>query len=131
MLKIEIAIAFISALLLLIFDQSSTMLWVGTCLYGLGMSATFPTMMALSNEFLYMQGTAVSIVFICASVGAFLFPFILGVVTTESAPYMFVVVILCLKSIEIPLGSAILNLGKKTPKSLEKQSKTEGEYQRA
>jgi MFS family permease len=111
MLKIELIIAFIAGILLLIFDESSTVLWLGTCLYGLGMSATFPTMMALSNEFLYMNGTAVSIVFISASVGAMLFPLLIGVVTTETAPYLFIVVILAILLVEMFVGGAILHLG--------------------
>ena len=47
MLIMEMSISLASALVLLCFSSNPTILWIFTCVFGLGMSAIWPTVMAL------------------------------------------------------------------------------------
>jgi fucose permease len=49
MLALELFISTTAALIMLIFHQNGTVMWVGTMIYGFGMSAIFPTVMNLAN----------------------------------------------------------------------------------
>ena len=96
-------------------------MWVGTCLFGLGMSATFPTVMALTNEFINMEGPAVSILFVCGFIGSMSWSVLIGQVTTEKMPILFIVILFSIKITEFFIAAALLYVGKKTPKSIERQ----------
>jgi len=97
-------------------------MWVGVCFFGLGMSATFPTIMALTNRYVNLAGKAMSVFFFGTMIGATLFPLVLGVITTEQAPVQFMILIFCMKVVESFVSLGYLFTGPAiTDETFEKQ----------
>ena len=104
MLILELWVSFAGLLLLLLINKSETTLWIGNCIFGLGVAGIFPTNMALMNEYVYMGGTGVSALMVSGSLGAMTFPWLIGALTTVAHPLMFPILCLAMKTCQILLS---------------------------
>jgi FHS family Na+ dependent glucose MFS transporter 1 len=93
MLYLQLIVSTISAFLLLVFNESTFILWIGTAFYGFGMSAIFPTVFGLAEEYIDVSGRISSALVIGAAFGEMLLPLTIGNKTTEEHPISFIVVI--------------------------------------
>ena len=69
-------------------------------MFGLGMSATFPTILGLTNRYVNMSGKAMSVFFCGTFIGAGIFPMTMGIITTEQSPLYFMILIVSMKLVE-------------------------------
>ncbi|ELR17151.1 transporter, major facilitator subfamily protein [Acanthamoeba castellanii str. Neff] len=63
-----------SNLLMAVFSNSSTVLWLGAFLYGLSISSAFPTAMHLAEGYVPLTGSITSVMVVGASLGEMLIP---------------------------------------------------------
>jgi FHS family Na+ dependent glucose MFS transporter 1 len=73
-----VALSAVSLILIWIFPSSSNILWGATCLYGLGISTLFPTLLTLASQSIPLSGKLTSLFFASASAGGMFFPWLVG-----------------------------------------------------
>jgi FHS family Na+ dependent glucose MFS transporter 1 len=67
-----------SLALILLFRESSTVLWVGTALLGVSMASIFPTFLNLSEERMHVTGTMTGWFLVGSSLGSMILPWGIG-----------------------------------------------------
>lgn len=65
-------------------------LWIGTAIFGLGISAIFPTVMSLTENYVNLTGRFASSIIIGAAIGEMVCPLAFGLYTTKENPIPFV-----------------------------------------
>jgi len=80
-------IAMAALALMLLLPQSSALLWVGTVLFGLGMSLIFPSLMTFADQHLNLTGKKTSVFFIATSLGGMTIPFSSGLLFSRFQPH--------------------------------------------
>merc|ERR1712154_349660 len=78
MLLLNISGLLIGNILLIIFSQSVTMGYIGSFIYGFGMSSMFPSVFLFGEETLSVNGKFASLMVFGASIGEFIIPTLLG-----------------------------------------------------
>jgi FHS family Na+ dependent glucose MFS transporter 1 len=84
----------ISVVLILIFPTKSTVLWVGSILLGLFLASIFPTMVTLAERRMTLTGEVTSWFFVGASVGAMIFPWLMGQLFERINPQAIMIILL-------------------------------------
>ena len=64
--------------LILLFRDSSTILWIGTILLGLSLASIFPTFLTLSEETLHVTGTMAGWFLVGGGIGGMILPWVIG-----------------------------------------------------
>jgi len=123
MLIMELSIALTASIVLLCFSPNPTILWLFTCVFGLGMSAIWPTVMALIQSYIVITGKFSAAITVGSAFGEMVVPATIGLVMTEKAPVNFMIIILILVFTQILLASALFYAGHKT-KSTSNPEKT-------
>ncbi|MEW6085159.1 MAG: MFS transporter [Chloroflexota bacterium] len=78
LLYIHLAGCLASALIVLIFPESSIMLWIGTILLGIFLAPIFPALLALSDERMHVTGSMAGWFLVGGSIGGMLIPWGIG-----------------------------------------------------
>ena len=68
----------ISLGLILLFQESSMMLWIGTILFGISQASIFPTFLTLAEERMHVTGTVAGLFLVGAGVGGMILPWLIG-----------------------------------------------------
>jgi MFS transporter, FHS family, Na+ dependent glucose transporter 1 len=69
--------------LIILFPQSSFMLWLGTILFGISQASIFPTFLTLAEERMHVTGTIAGLFLVGAGVGGMILPWLIGQVFTQ------------------------------------------------
>lgn len=77
-LSIDFAGCLVSLGLLIFFQDSSTLLWVGTILFGIFQASIFATFMALAEERMHITGTIAGWFLLGAGMGGMILPWLIG-----------------------------------------------------
>ena len=77
-LSIDLAGCLLSLALILLFQSSSTMLWVGTILFGLSQASIFPTFLTLAEERMHITGAVAGLFLVGAGAGGMVLPWLIG-----------------------------------------------------
>jgi fucose permease len=93
---------------------------VGTILFGLGMSAIFPTVFSLLEHYVDVSGKQMSVMLVGIAFGEMLPPLALGYLTTKTQPSAFVYIILILMVYCCIFCCFFMHYGSKTEKSMAK-----------
>jgi MFS transporter, FHS family, Na+ dependent glucose transporter 1 len=64
--------------LILLFRESSIMLWTGTVLFGISQASIFPTFLTLAEERMHVTGTVAGLFLVGAGVGGMILPWLIG-----------------------------------------------------
>lgn len=64
--------------LILLFRESSLMLWTGTILFGISQASIFPTFLTLSEERMHVTGTVAGLFLVGAGIGGMILPWLIG-----------------------------------------------------
>jgi FHS family Na+ dependent glucose MFS transporter 1 len=64
--------------LILLFQNSAVMLWVGTILFGISQASIFPTFLTLAEERMHVTGTIAGLFLVGAGVGGMILPWLIG-----------------------------------------------------
>ena len=94
MLILELTISLGAALMLLIMQNNPLAMWISTALFGLGMSAIFPTIMALSENYVVLTGRYAAAMVFGAALGEMVLPLLIGFTTTKESPSSFSIIVL-------------------------------------
>jgi FHS family Na+ dependent glucose MFS transporter 1 len=88
-----VAICAISLILIWVFPTSAVILWVATCLYGVGMSTLFPTLLTLASQTIPLSGKQTSLFFASASAGGMFFPWLIGQMIDAHGPQLMIPIV--------------------------------------
>jgi FHS family Na+ dependent glucose MFS transporter 1 len=77
-LYLDFAGCILSVGLIILFPGSSSMLWIGTILFGLAQASIFPTFMNLAEERMHITGTVAGLFLVGAGAGGMLLPWLIG-----------------------------------------------------
>lgn len=77
-LSIDLAGCLLSLALILIFQSSSTVLWMGTILFGLSQASIFPTFLTLAEERMHITGAIAGLFLVGAGAGGMILPWLIG-----------------------------------------------------
>lgn len=77
-LILDFAGCILSVGLILLFPQSSFMLWLGTILFGISQASIFPTFLTLAEERMHVTGTIAGLFLVGAGVGGMILPWLIG-----------------------------------------------------
>lgn len=64
--------------LILLFPHSSTILWLGTFLFGVSQASIFPTFLTLAEEHMHITGTVAGLFLVGAGLGGMILPWMIG-----------------------------------------------------
>jgi MFS transporter, FHS family, Na+ dependent glucose transporter 1 len=64
--------------LILLFQESAIILWVGTVLFGISQASIFPTFLTLAEERMHVTGTIAGLFLVGAGVGGMILPWLIG-----------------------------------------------------
>jgi fucose permease len=67
-----------SLALILFFQHSSIMLWIGTILFGISQASIFPTFLTLAEERMHVTGTIAGLFLVGAGMGGMILPCLIG-----------------------------------------------------
>jgi FHS family Na+ dependent glucose MFS transporter 1 len=84
----------ISIVVIIIWKDSSTMLWLGTIGIGLSMASIFPTLIMLAGERMQITGTITGWFLVGAGAGSMLLPWLIGQVFVITGPQAMTTVLL-------------------------------------
>jgi len=68
----------LSVLLLILFHDSSTVLWVGTAFYGLSVASIYPSAIVYAEQHFAVTGKILSVMVVAASLGDAIMPLLMG-----------------------------------------------------
>ena len=88
-----VAVCAISPILIWAFSTSSIILWVASCLFGLGMSTLFPTLLTLASQTMPLSGKQTSLFFASASAGGMFFPWLIGQMIDAQGPQLMIPIV--------------------------------------
>jgi len=77
-LYLDFAGCLISLVLILLFRDSATVLWIGSILLGLSFASIFPTFLTLSEERMHVTGTMAGWFLVGGSIGGMILPWSIG-----------------------------------------------------
>jgi FHS family Na+ dependent glucose MFS transporter 1 len=77
-LLLDFAGCIISVGLILLFQESVILLWVGTILFGISQASIFPTFLTLAEERMHVTGTVAGLFLVGAGVGGMILPWLIG-----------------------------------------------------
>jgi MFS transporter, FHS family, Na+ dependent glucose transporter 1 len=77
-LTLDFAGCLLSLGLILLFQESSTMLWIGTILLGISQASIFPTFLNLAEERMHVTGTVTGLFLVGAGIGGMILPWLIG-----------------------------------------------------
>ena len=77
-LAIDFAGCLLSLVVILLFRESSAMLWTGTILFGIAQASIFPTFLTLSEERMHVTGTITGWFLVGAGLGGMILPWLIG-----------------------------------------------------
>jgi MFS transporter, FHS family, Na+ dependent glucose transporter 1 len=77
-LSLDLAGCLLSLALILLFQSSSTMLWMGTILFGLSQASIFPTFLTLAEERMHITGAIAGLFLVGAGAGGMILPWLIG-----------------------------------------------------
>jgi MFS transporter, FHS family, Na+ dependent glucose transporter 1 len=77
-LYLDFAGCIVSLALILLFPQSTIMLWSGTILFGISQASIFPTFLTLAEERMHVTGTIAGLFLVGAGVGGMILPWLIG-----------------------------------------------------
>jgi len=83
LLCINMGVSLLSMCIPAIFNESLTALWIGVCMYGLGLSSAFATAYALVEHYVGISASAASAFNAGAGLGSMIMPLIAGIVIDE------------------------------------------------
>ncbi|MCA9839003.1 MAG: MFS transporter [Trueperaceae bacterium] len=92
-LVVDFIISIIGLGIILLFRDSSTFVWIGTLLAGLGMASVFPTALAFAERRMTVTGKITSFFFVGGSLGGIITPWLIGQLFESIGPIMVIVVI--------------------------------------
>ena len=64
--------------LILLFQESAILLWIGTFLFGISQASIFPTFLTLAEERMHVTGTIAGLFLVGAGVGGMILPWLIG-----------------------------------------------------
>jgi MFS transporter, FHS family, Na+ dependent glucose transporter 1 len=64
--------------LILMFQESAIILWIGTVLFGISQASIFPTFLTLAEERMHVTGTIAGLFLVGAGVGGMILPWLIG-----------------------------------------------------
>jgi MFS transporter, FHS family, Na+ dependent glucose transporter 1 len=64
--------------LILLFQESAVILWIGTALFGIAQASIFPTYLTLAEERMHVTGTIAGSFLVGAGVGGMILPWLIG-----------------------------------------------------
>jgi FHS family Na+ dependent glucose MFS transporter 1 len=77
-LVLDFAGCLLSIGLILLFQESTAVLWIGTILFGLSQASIFPTFLTLAEERMHITGTIAGLFLVGAGVGGMILPWLIG-----------------------------------------------------
>ena len=77
-LYLDFAGCILSVGLVMLFPESSLMLWIGTILFGIAQASIFPTFLNLAEERMHVTGTIAGLFLVGAGVGGMILPWLIG-----------------------------------------------------
>jgi MFS transporter, FHS family, Na+ dependent glucose transporter 1 len=77
-LAIDFAGCLVSLALILFFNESATLLWIGTILFGISQASIFPTFLTLAEERMHITGTITGWFLVGAGLGGMILPWLIG-----------------------------------------------------
>ena len=77
-LSIDFAGCLVSLGLILVFNESATLLWIGTILFGISQASIFPTFLTLAEERMHITGTITGWFLVGAGLGGMILPWLIG-----------------------------------------------------
>jgi FHS family Na+ dependent glucose MFS transporter 1 len=84
----------VSTLIIMLWKDSGTALWIGTFGLGLSMASVFPTIMMLAGERMQITGTITGWFLVGSGAGSMLIPWLLGQIFTYTGPQLMTTVLL-------------------------------------
>lgn len=77
-LSLDLAGCLLSLGLILLFQGSAAMLWIGTILFGISQASIFPTFLTLAEERMHVTGTVAGLFLVGAGAGGMILPWLIG-----------------------------------------------------
>jgi len=84
----------VSTIIIMLWKESGTALWIGTFGLGLSMASIFPTLMILAGERMQITGAITGWFLVGSGAGSMLLPWLLGQIFTEAGPQLMTTVLL-------------------------------------
>jgi FHS family Na+ dependent glucose MFS transporter 1 len=81
--------ALLSLLVLMIWPESISAIWIATIAYGLSLAGLFPGSITLASEHLHMTGGITGLFLVGSSLGAMVFPWLIGQFFESVGPQVF------------------------------------------
>ncbi len=97
----------------MVWPESSWVLWAGTAGAGFFMASVFPTLMTFAGQSLSLTGKITSLFFIGASLGAMIFPWLIGQWFESIGPHVLMTVLLAIMAL---MSAVFVTLALKAPK---------------
>jgi MFS transporter, FHS family, Na+ dependent glucose transporter 1 len=72
--------------LILLFQESVVLLWIGTILFGISQASIFPTFLTLAEERMHITGTIAGLFLVGAGVGGMILPWLIGQAFVHVSP---------------------------------------------
>ena len=102
--------ALLSSLLLLLWPDSVTVVWIATLAYGISLAGLFPGTITLASEHLHMTGGVTGFFLVGSSFGAMILPWLIGQFFESVGPQVFPAFLTAAIAGSIVLLAAILIL---------------------
>lgn len=83
-LSLDFAGCLVSLVLILLFRESVSMLWIGTALLGISQASIFPTFLTLSEERMHVTGAITGLFLVGAGMGGMILPWLIGQAFVQS-----------------------------------------------
>src|SRR5215208_234540 len=77
-LALDFAGCIASVGLILLFQESVVLLWIGTILFGISQASIFPTFLTLAEERMHVTGTIAGLFLVGAGIGGMILPWLIG-----------------------------------------------------
>ncbi len=90
----DLAGCLLGLVVILLYPESLTALWLGSAILGLSMASIFPTMITLSERRMTLSGTITSWFFVGASAGGMFFPWLIGQLFEPVGPQVTITIIM-------------------------------------
>ena len=85
-LALDFAGCIASVGLILLFQESVVLLWIGTVLFGISQASIFPTFLTLAEERMHITGTIAGLFLVGAGVGGMILPWLIGQAFVHVSP---------------------------------------------
>ena len=84
----------VSVGLILLFQDSATILWIGSILLGISLASIFPTFLTLAEERMHVTGSMTGWFLVGAGLGGMLVPWLIGQAFTQIGPGSMIAIVL-------------------------------------